>query len=66
VTDEIYGEIYSYYSQAQAQPTQAVRREASLEALSGGDWYYQEIPNANANANASNKAMHIDLDLDEF
>jgi hypothetical protein len=40
VTDEIYGEIYS---QAQTQITPSVRREASLEALSGGDWFYQEI-----------------------
>lgn len=62
VTDEIYGEIYA---QALNQPTQAVRREASLEALSGGDWFYQELPSTNNNSkNNTNDAKTIQIDLD--
>jgi len=40
VTDEIYGEIYQ---QSSTQAPTVTRRESSLESISGGDWFYQEL-----------------------
>jgi len=40
ITDEIYGEIYQ---QSSTQTPTVTRRESSLESISGGDWFYQEL-----------------------